>query len=576
MKAKIVKEPKSIFNYLKRKDLILYMVIYLLLIFIIWYFGLPFLNLRIVGSYFFIAFVLGLPCSIAFFLTIKKKNNDYNFKENKIIDFKKDSKKSYNWFGNDAIFNLLIKGFLSVIGVFLIIIAIGGLTGVKMFNVKKYQSQVSLINETEENLKVDFDYTSNTVKLPSIDKDVAFKLAQAKLGDYGSQYSIDYDNFTIFSVTRNGETELIRVTPLEYSQFMVSLSRMNKGTIGYIEVNVITQETKLVQFDEGLKYMPSGILHYDLDRHIRFHEPTEYYENYYFQIDEEGNPYWVVPTIKKEIGLFGGSTPKGVMTVDPISGKIRKYKLGEEPAWVQRAVDETVLEKQVNNALKYKNGFWNTVFAKKEVFQLSDGYNYFMKDGYTYYISCVTSPNENDQTSVGFIAINLKTKKTVQYQTLGITEMRAREIAEKDERVKAQKLDSTWPILISYHNVPTYFVVLKNAVQIQKIVFINVENGELVAMNDTFADAQIDYESLLNDKGIGSIVERTITSRVTKIRDLGDTIEFMVEDVTDAYFVVNVSISLDSRFLQVGDLVEIIYKDHPTYNYVLNLKKINE
>lgn len=573
MKAKIVKEPKSIFNYLRRKDMILYCACYLLIIFLMWYFGLPFINLRIEGTYVCLGITLAFPFSIAFLLIIKKKYNDRKFKTAPFFNKKEDLNSPKYWFNNDSLFNLLFKGIMMVIAFIAMIMIIGGLSSAKIFNVKRYQQQINLVTKTEEELKVDFDYASNTVKLPTIDKDIAFKLAQAKLGDYGSQYSIDYENFTIFSAVRNGETTLIRVTPLEYNQFFVSLSRMNKGTIGYIEVNVITQETKLVKFDAGLKYMPSGIFKYDLDRHIRFHEPTEYYENYYFQTDESGNPYWIVPTIKKEIGLFGGSTPKGVLTVDPISGKINKYKLGEEPSWIQRTVDEEVIEKQINNSLKYKNGFWNTLFEKKEVFQLSDGYNYFMKDGYTHYISCVTSPNENDQTSVGFISINLKSKEAIRYQTFGITEMRAREIAEKDERVKAQKLDSTWPILISYHNVPTYFVILKNAVQIQKIVFINVENGELVAMNDSFMSAQMDYESLLNDRGISSTEEKEITSKVTNIRDLGDTIEFMVEDINDAYFVVNVSVSLDARFLQVGDIIKVKYKDHPTYNYVISLEK---
>lgn len=575
MKAKIVKEKKSIFNYLSRKGIIIYMISYLLIIFLIWYFGLPFINLRIASSYLFFILVLGLPGSIAFMLIVKKNNNDYNFYDTKFFSKTNANRKITDWFKNDTIFNLLIKGFLTIMVGILIIIGIGELTSAKIFNAKKYQEQLEIVNNSEDNLKNDFDYTTNSVKLPSIDKDIAFKLAQAKLGDYGSQYSIDYDNFTIFSVTRNGKNELIRVTPLEYSQFFVSLSRMSKGTIGYIEVNVVTQETKLVKFEDGLKYMPSGILNYDLNRHIRFKEPTEYYENYYFQTDESGHPYWIVPTLKKEIGLFGGITPKGVLVVDPITGSIDKYKLGDEPSWIQRAVDERVLEKQANNAFKYKKGYWNTVFAKEEIFQLSDGYNYFMKNGQTYYISCITSPNENDQTSVGFIAINLKTKAAVRYQSLGITEMRAREIAEKDERVKAQKLDSTWPILISYHDVPTYFIVLKNAVQIQKIVFINVENGELVAMNDTFSAAQMDYESLLNDKGISSTDEKDIVSEITKIRDTGQTIEFMIKDINDTYFVVNVNVSLDARFLQVGDKVKIKYKDHPTYNYVIELEIIS-
>lgn len=95
--------------------------------------------------------------------------------------------------------------------------------------------------------------------------------------------------------------------------------------------------------------------------------------------------------------------------------------------------------KQADNALTYKNGFWNTLFAKKEVFQLSDGYNYFIKDGNTYYVSCITSPNSNDQTSIGFITINLKTKESIRYSNPGITEMRAREIAQNDEEGKSTK-----------------------------------------------------------------------------------------------------------------------------------------
>lgn len=574
MKAKIVKTKTSIFNYLLRKGVIIYMAGYLLLILLIWYFCLPVINIRIASLYIFMGFVLGLPVSLAFLLIIKKKNNDLDFDHTPFFN-KNSNIRISKWFKDDVIFNILAKGIFTTIAFIFIILLIGNFTGSKFLNAKKYYQQLDISLKNEENLKEDFDYKNESVKLPTIDKDVAFKLAQAKLGDYGSQYSIDYDNFTIFSVERNNQTELIRVTPLEYSQFFVSLSRMTKGTVGYIEVNVITQETKLVKFDEGLKYMPSGIFHYDLNRHVRFHEPTEYYENYYFEIDDFGHPYWVIPTIKKEIGLFGGSTPKGVMIVDPITGKIEKYKLGDEPTWVQRVVDEEVLEEQANNALKYSNGFWNTIFEKKEIFQLSDGYNYFMKNGETYFISCITSPNENDQTSIGFIAINLKTKQTSRYIAPGITEMRAREIAEKDERVKAQILDATWPILISYHDVPTYFMVLKNDVQIQKIVFINVENGELVAMEENFSDAEMSYETLLNDKGISSTDEKTITATVTNIRDRGDTIEFMIDTITNTYFVVNVNVSLDARFLQVGDSIYIKYKEHPTYNYVIELKNNN-
>ena len=155
--------------------------------------------------------------------------------------------------------------------------------------------------------------------------------------------------------------------------------------------------------------------------------------------------------------------------------------------------------------------------------------------------------------------------------------MRAREIAQNDERVKAQNLDSTWPILITYHKVPTYFVVLKNDVLSQKIVLINVEDGTLVAMGDTLETAKQEYELLLVSRGnISSGNEKKETVIVSKIRDLGNKIQFMVKEHQNVYFEVDVNLSLDARFLQVGDKINITYKENLGYNLVLLLEKINE
>jgi hypothetical protein len=260
---------------------------------------------------------------------------------------------------------------------------------------------------------------------------------------------------------------------------------------------------------------------------------------------------------------------KGVIVCNAINGDVNYYDLGNEPEWIDRAIHDTLIETQATNALKYKNGYINATFgAKKEVFQVSDGYNYYIKDGHTYYVSCITSPNENDQTSIGFITIDLKTRHAVRYAIPGITEMRAREIAMMDERVKAQGLDATWPILINYEGVPTYFVVLKNDVQAQKIVFINVSDGALVAMGNSFREAESEYNNLLANSGEHVSETSEIIGIVTRIRDLGETIEFMIDSDQDTYYVVSTDLSLDARFIAVGDSVHLKYRSYGTYNYV--------
>lgn len=567
------------FKVLLKPSVLIYICSYLVFLFFIIYFGLPFLNLR--DESFFVLFILTSVFIISLVWLIvqktkgvkddKDKYDGYKYEKytNKLIKTKISKDEHY------SSFRLIIKSVLISLTIGFMLLLVFKVTGAKIFNASKYAKQLDITLGTTTELNKTFDYEEGEVKLPTIDKELAAKLAQAKLDEYGAQYSIDVDNFTIISVERGGKTELLRVTPLEYSNVFVSLSRMKKGTIGYIEVNVVTKEATLVKFDEndGLKYMPSGVFKYDLDRHIRFNYPSVMYEHKYFEIDNDGNPYWVVPTLKKEIGVFDGKTPDGVILVNPINGEIFKYNLGEQPSWVQRCVDEKIVEEQANNALSLKNGFFNRYFAKKEVFQLSDGYNYLLKDNATYYISCITSPNENDQTSIGFLIVNLKTKEAIRYSSPGITEMRAREIAMYDERVKAQALDATWPILVSYHGVPTYFVVLKNDVQAQKVVFINVDTGENVAMGSDIFSAKLAYDSLLSNEDSILKENKTINGTVTAIRDTGNTIEFMIDSDSNMYFVVDVSLSLDARFLKVGDKVELVYKEYSTYNLVVELNK---
>ena len=120
---------------------------------------------------------------------------------------------------------------------------------------------------------------------------------------------------------------------------------------------------------------------------------------------------------------------------------------------------------------------------------------------------------------------------------------------------------------------PWYFIVLKNDVQSQKIVFINVKNGELVAMGDTIEEAKAEYDKLLADSGNAVVESIKIEGIVERIRDLGDQIEFIIKDYKDKYFVVAPSVSIDARFIQVGDNVSITCNDYGTYYYVLELVK---
>ena len=142
-----------------------------------------------------------------------------------------------------------------------------------------------------------------------------------------------------------------------------------------------------------------------------------------------------------------------------------------------------------------------------------------------------------------------------------------------DVRVKAQLLDATWPILINYKGVETYFMVLKNSVQEQKFVLVNVETGEHIAIGDTLLSAEMEYDKLLADSGNSFSDLETINGRITNIRDLDSKIEFMIEGINDVYFMVEPSVSIDARFMKIGDLISVKCKKYDNYYYVLEYQK---
>ena len=92
----------------------------------------------------------------------------------------------------------------------------------------------------------------------------------------------------------------------------------------------------------------------DLNRYLRFNNINALYSSKYFEIDDEGNPYWVVPCHRNKVGLFNGRDPVSVILLNAVTGEIKNYKLGEEPQWVDHAISLDVMMDQANDYLKYK------------------------------------------------------------------------------------------------------------------------------------------------------------------------------------------------------------------------------
>lgn len=490
------------------------------------------------------------------------------FKRSRVFGYKKNGRRYDQPYDLTTVFTkgYWLGGVIPLTIVFVMVLSlVNGVFGAKIVRARDYQELLSVTDATIADFQTDFDLDANDLILPIIDKDVAYKRAQAQLLSYGAQFNIAYEYFTLLNVQRDDGNHLVRVAPLEFSSSIVALNRYNEGSIGYVEVDVGTGQARLVEVPGGMPYVSSAWLDHKLARALRFQHPTKLFSEYRFEINDDGHPYWVVPTYQNEISIFSGAVVNGVITLDAVTGESVHYTIEAAPSWIDRVVDDSILAEQAYNSLYYKEGWLNATFGQRlNVFQLSDGYNYFIKDNTTYYISGITSPNEGDQTSVGFMAINLSTGEAKRYPINGITEMRAIEIVQSDARVSAQRLVASWPILVNISGVPTYFVVMRNDIQTEYYAFIDVATGSNVSMKSSISLSRSEYLDKLAESGVIETPLSTGTFTVDRVIMIAaeDRIEFTVTNVAfaDTYFVVSMSLNVDARFLQPGDVIHVDFK----------------
>lgn len=507
-------------------------IISALIIGIIWYyFVLPPVNLQSFGFWFWIIIMLGTYSFISLFTSINKKGIIPEVKKSTIVTF-------------------------SSIGIILL-----GIIGVNfilspVFQSKEYSSRIE-INEDgvfEEDVKqVDFN------ALPLLDRDSSSKLGDRVMGQMPEMVSQFYVSDAYTQINYNND--IVRVTPLEYNGFFKYLNNRKQGVSGYITVNSVTGESKLIKLEDGMRYMPSAILGEDLYRHLRFSYPTDIFGTENFEIDNAGNPYWIVPVIKYT-GVGLRRDVKAIIIMDPITGESEKYKVEDVPSWVDHVYESDLIIEQVDNWGMYKSGFLNSIFGQKNVVMTTEGYNYTVMNDDVYLYTGITSVS-NDEANVGFIMTNMRTKETNYYAVPGAEEYSA--MASAEGQVQQMKYTATFPLLINLNNEPTYLISLKdNAGLVKMYAFVDVVDYQRVVVTDASEGIEKAAENYLGDVAIESndsdlMKEITVMKVTTAIID-GTTYYYIVDTDGNKY---RVSIKVNKEvlpFVEEDQKLKIWYK----------------
>lgn len=520
-------------------------LIWLAVTFVAFWFTLPPINLRSKDFWTFFCFCVIAAVAISAFSDIFIFVKDKFFKKTYVQKNWKDSFKS---------FSAPIKIGVLTIGVVIVLSIVASLIGSQIFNASRYNKLLSIRDGDFAN-----DVAEITMEqIPVVDRDTATRLGQRKLGemaDLVSQFEILPDYTQI-----NYQGKPVRVTPLAYGDVIKWLNNQKDGIPAYITVDMTTQETSLVRLNQGIKYSESEYFMRNIYRYLRFKYPTKIFDTVSFEIDDTGTPYFVASTVSYKIGLYSGKDIGGAVLVNAVNGEHKFYKLNEIPSWVDQVFDSNLIIEQLVYNGKYRSGYFNSIFGQKGVLQPTDGYNYLAINDDVYLYTGITSVT-SDESNVGFVLCNLRTKETKYYAIPGAEEYSAMGSAEG--QVQHLGYRSTFPLLLNVNGRPSYFMSLKDSAGLVKMyAFVDVQQYQIVGTGGSVSAARSDYiNRLKEDNSVDNTETATeITGEVVKIATAvkgGETCYYIQLNQSEEIYILPVSLSEKLVFLQVGNTITL-------------------
>jgi hypothetical protein len=456
------------------------------------------------------------------------------------------------------------------------------ITSATVFHASKYQK---IIGEVSNGEKISEQIAPISLdKIRVVDQKLAYLLGEKIIGSQpalGSQ--VELGKFSIQKVNN----ELYWVAPLLHSGFFKWLNN-KEGTPGYVLVSATNErDVKLVQTINGknlkLKFQTNAYFFSELHRYIYFNGyATIGISDFTFEIDEQGNPFWVVTTYDKKIG-FSGENANGILIVNAQTGDIESYTIADAPTWVDRIQPASFIEDQLNDWGELVNGYWN--FSNTDKLQITEGLTLvYGQNDKSYWYTGLTSVG-SDESTVGFVLVDTRTKETTFYKQSGATEYAAQQSAEG--KVQEKGYQASLPIPYNINGIPTYVMTLKDDGGLVKMyAMVAINDYTIVGVGNSMRETLTSFKSVYNMAGnkinpSNVAAKKSIASIITRIQsDVKNGNSFYYFTIKDYpnIFVGSSQISNEIPVSMVGDSIKVSFDvdseqviDVTTYDN-LNLK----
>lgn len=437
----------------------------------------------------------------------------------------------------------------------------------------------SLVEVNTENFEDRIEEVESVEDIALMDSETAKNLADRKMGGLGDLISSYGVSNHITTICLNGKP--MKVAPLEYNGFFKWNANKEDGIPGYILIDPVNNTAEFVKTKNAIKYSPSSYFSQDLSRTLRFYNHSALYGKTFFEIDDDGNMYWVTPILKNK-AFFGGRVPYQVVLTDAVTGECTTYNLKDVPTWVDIVFDGDKVEDMYNWYGQLKGGFMNAIFAEKGCTKTTDDFGYKVIDNDVYIYTGVTSTKSSSSSAVGFILVNSRTGEFT-FLKIGDSTDETSAMNAAEGEVSDFGWKASFPSIINVNGHPTYILVLKddNCI-VKRYAMINVEHYEQIAIGKSQKEVFAKYAQILNGadpEDVKDIEEKTdadaeemtevevpenavskdiVVVDIKFIVDGGNTTVYVQDDAGNYY-----KSRFDEKWITVnpGDVVNVTYTE---------------
>lgn len=468
-----------------------------------------------------------------------------------------------------------------IVGVFAVVFLVGSVTSSRMINAKRYANVLGQVRPVEFK---DLYGEDHNIEVSYVDKDSALLSAEKKMGELSevsSRFDINTNEFTQI----NYQGKMARVAPFVYADTFKKYTNFSSGVPYYVLVTTgdgnMNAKSEIVTLPSPIKYYPGAPLQYDLRRHVALHHKFSYLDDWNFEIDDTGHPYWIVQSITKRVGIWGAKDMDSVIVVDAVSGETARYELNEIPEWVDSVYPTDMMLSHAKDHFTLKGGYFNSFMQQQGVMavdQQEGSYNYVSIDDEIYIFTGIRPIKLDSSSTTGLLFMNKRTGETLQMDLPGVS-ITAAEMTSVGS-IQEKGYTPTTPILQNVGGFPTYVMSLKDTSSVVRgFSMVNYQDYTKSAVGDTYQLSEKNYLNVIgNQVGIvpEEIVEKTgVVSDVKQVIIDGNTHYFIRLEGEEATYQANLILSDELAFLTKGDKVMITTNGSKIVSFEIVKEKVN-